>query len=384
MSARNAFDEEVERDFVGKVSFVLENVFARYSGKGYVKSNVHELLSLCEIIDQSTTAGGAMNLIMRTRRHDVLTDILKFSRDDYLHTVQFLGTRIPREDLPNVQDVSFTIDANEVMNMEMMTAEATQQGLVADCTLPNMTYTENLLDTTLLTVFRKKIQDEVGYVSEKNGINGMIDEGREMMLSEKGTPEYQQEFVGSLLAILLTPVIPPIFRIMFAGMIPSRLKGDPVWLEESFQWLVRSLPLSEERKSELAPGAKLGPFPFAPAITSMITPVFMNFLVGPVRVNRRKDGALGGMLVVKCKSLQESGCKGLCLNQCKLPAQKFISESMGIPLSVSPNFATQECQWSFGEEPLPPAEDPSFPSGCLVGCPTRAAINERKLVKRCD
>ena len=27
-------------------------------------------------------------------------------------------------------------------------------------------------------------------------------------------------------------------------------------------------------------------------------------------VNRRKDGSLGGMVVEKCKFLQESGCKG--------------------------------------------------------------------------
>ena len=27
-------------------------------------------------------------------------------------------------------------------------------------------------------------------------------------------------------------------------------------------------------------------------------------------INRRKDGSLGGMVVEKCKFLQESGCKG--------------------------------------------------------------------------
>jgi len=39
------------------------------------------------------------------------------------------------------------------------------------------------------------------------------------------------------------------------------------------------------------------------------------------RTNRRRDGALGGLVVDKCKFLQESGCKGMCMNQCKLPAQ---------------------------------------------------------------
>lgn len=47
---------------------------------------------------------------------------------------------------------------------------------------------------------------------------------------------------------------------------------------------------------------------------------------------------------------------------------------MGLPLTVSPNFETQECQWSWGEVPLEPNDDPSFPKGCLVGCPTRSEI----------
>ena len=49
-----------------------------------------------------------------------------------------------------------------------------------------------------------------------------------------------------------------------------------------------------------------------------------------------------------------------------------------MPLTVSPNFETQECQWSFGEEPLPPADDPDLPSGCLTGCSSRAAVAEAR------
>ena len=103
-------------------------------------------------------------------------------------------------------------------------------------------------------------------------------------------------------------------------------------------------------------------------------PTFFGFLVGPSTPNYRKDGQLGGLVVEKCKFLQESGCKGLCLNQCKSPAQQFFAEELGLPLTVSPNFVTQECQWSFGEVPLAPADDPSFPRGCLVGCESRKAM----------
>lgn len=38
---------------------------------------------------------------------------------------------------------------------------------------------------------------------------------------------------------------------------------------------------------------------------------------------------------------QESNCKGICLQMCKLPAQQFFGERLGLPLSVSPDFETQ-------------------------------------------
>ena len=40
-------------------------------------------------------------------------------------------------------------------------------------------------------------------------------------------------------------------------------------------------------------------------------------------------------------TVQESNCKGLCLHQCKIPAQEFFQEKLGLPLTVSPNFVTQ-------------------------------------------
>ena len=65
----------------------------------------------------------------------------------------------------------------------------------------------------------------------------------------------------------------------------------------------------------------------------------------------------------------------MCLNSCKLPAQELFG-SLGLPLRVSPNFETQECQWSFGETAPPPADDPTWPKGCIVGCSTRELMKE--------
>jgi hypothetical protein len=134
----------------------------------------------------------------------------------------------------------------------------------------------------------------------------------------------------------------------------------------------------------LIPGKQIGPWFYAPLLTSIVTPPFLAFLVGPSRINLRKDGNYGGMLVEKCKFLQESGCKGLCLHQCKLPAQQFFKDTLGLPLTVTPNFNTQECQWSWGETPLDPENDPSFPVGCLNGCETRKSLNAISAGKICS
>ena len=53
-----------------------------------------------------------------------------------------------------------------------------------------------------------------------------------------------------------------------------------------------------------------------------------------------------------------------------------LFDELGLPLRVLPNFETQECQWSFGEPSPPPAEDPTWPKGCLVGCGSRVAMKE--------
>ena len=138
----------------------------------------------------------------------------------------------------------------------------------------------------------------------------------------------------------------------------------------------------------LAPGKQpFGETPgifYAPTLTSVVTPVAFGFLVGPSTVNRRKDGQLGGLVVEKCKFLQESSCKGMCLNICKLPAQDFFRDTLGVPLTVNPNFETQECQWSFGEVPPAPEDDPAWPKGCITGCPTRAEVRAQKRTLICE
>ena len=120
----------------------------------------------------------------------------------------------------------------------------------------------------------------------------------------------------------MTPVLPPFYRIFMGGIVPSRERGDPAWLVDGAQRLANALPFNAS--SWLTPGTQLGPLPYAPLLTSLVSPYAFGFLVGPAKVNRRSDGGLGGLVVEKCKFLQESNCKGICLNSYKLPTQELF------------------------------------------------------------
>ena len=292
------------------------------------------------------------------KRYELLVKLLRRDYDAYVATASFLSpNRIPRKQLPNVQDVPYYYGKEEDAEPTTRGTKSSEnhgESLVADCELQDMVYNDNLLDRFLLSTFRKFVTKNTGGItSEKEGIVGLLDQGRTFMLQEGQTPEAQHKMVSETLGDLMTPFLPPFYRIFMSGIVPNDFLGTKL------------------------DGKQFGPWFYAPFLTSIVTPTFFAFLVGPSYPNRRKDGALGGLVVEKCKFLQESGCKGLCLHQCKLPAQEFFQDKLGLPLTVSPNFVTQECQWSFGEIPKAPSEDPSFPKGCLVGCESRKAMAGR-------
>jgi hypothetical protein len=282
------------------------------------------------------------------KRYELLVKLLRKDYEAYVATASFLSpSRIPRRLLPNVQDIPYDkerepsavagVDKNGVV-------------LVADCELDTVEFKGSLLDKLLLSIFRKLVEKNTGGVkSDTPGLLGLLEQGRTFMLQPGQTAEAQHKMVRDTLGGLMTPVLPPFYRIFMAGIVPSL--------------------------GTSADGKQIGPWFYAPWLTSFVTPTFFAFLVGPSYTNRRQDGAPGGLVVEKCQFLQESGCKGLCLHQCKLPAQEFFAQELGVPLTVIPNFETQECQWSFGQEPVEPADDPAFPKGCLTGCASREAVN---------
>ena len=343
----------VSEEFVAAISIVFEASIRPTVTPNEIVECCDDLDKL-EQVDQGLEKKDSKLLDLRrkaleSRRYLFLSKLLAQDYDAYVATASFLSpSRIPRMELPNVQEIPYKKDQEP--SSPSSGVDENGVPLVEDCALDDMEYKESILDKLLLKIFRNLVTKHTGGVtSEKAEIEGLLEQGRTFMLRDGQTPEAQHQMVYNTLKSLMTPVLPPFYRIFMSGIVPKGLNSP---------W----------------DGKQLGPWFYAPFLTSFVTPIFFAFLVGPSYPNRRRDGALGGLVVEKCKFLQESGCKGLCLHQCKIPAQRFFAEELGLALTVTPNFATQECQWSFGEEPKPPSEDASFPAGCLTGCPSRSIL----------
>ena len=356
-----------------------------------IQSIVQEIMDICQKLESMTSSPmESSDLILRAMRYgrySLLQRLMRMDYDAYVNVASFLSPiTIPREELPNLQDIPYTnvtpeqkkefelnsLDPSVVINKsrdesmgrnKSVPLSADEEPLVPDCTLPTEKFQDNPLDSLLLFIFRKLVAENSGGVAVSNqaGISGLLEQGRIFMLQPNQTPEAQHKMVRDTLRGLMTPFLPPFFRLFMSGIIPQKVVN-----------YVRTKLLKDERKYNEE--VQLGPWFYAPYLTTIVTPLFFQFLVGPSKPNARKDGAAGGLIVQKCKFLQESNCKGLCLHQCKLPAQQFFQNELGLPLTVSPNFETQECQWSFGEVPKSPSEDESFPKGCLIGCESRSLM----------
>ncbi|KAJ7558603.1 hypothetical protein O6H91_04G047500 [Diphasiastrum complanatum] len=165
-------------------------------------------------------------------------------------------------------------------------------------------------DRLLLTLFRDKMVQEVGWDSKKEGYDGLIEVSRHLMAKYKTSPHIEEATVR-ILKSLFPSFLLPLFRRLI-------------------------VPLA---------GGKI-----AAVMTARVTQATCQWLMGPCRVNHVElsDGSLlaSGVLVERCKYLEESKCASICVHTCKLPTQSFIKSEMGVPLAMEPNFEDFSCQVS--------------------------------------
>ena len=80
----------------------------------------------------------------------------------------------------------------------------------------------------------------------------------------------------------------------------------------------------------------------------------------------QQEGYKQGVLVKRCRVLEESGCVSVCKNVCKIPTETFFTEKVGLPVTLIPNYETLECQFCYGR--VADGTEGEEAGGCYVGC----------------
>ncbi|XP_026663993.1 beta-carotene isomerase D27, chloroplastic-like [Phoenix dactylifera] len=95
------------------------------------------------------------------------------------------------------------------------------------------------------------------------------------------------------------------------------------------------------------------------------TTIFFSWLVGRCEVRESEvQGKIEKSVVYiyKCRLLESTNCVGMCTNLCKIPSQRFIKDSLGMPINMVPNFEDMSCEMIFGQNP--PEDDPALKQPC--------------------
>ncbi|KAG9154189.1 hypothetical protein Leryth_000655 [Lithospermum erythrorhizon] len=236
--------------------------------------------------------------------------------------------QLPKMTIMLVHPIQFSVATKQIistgtkMNHKKHTFHlscSSPQSQNVSITKPRTDYkADGLFDKLFLNLFRQKMVQEIGWDSQKPGYDGLIEVANRLILGRTN---------------------------------------------------------SETKDSALDPSEDYHTFGWRQGVChdGWVTAISCQWLMGPCKVNsvELRDGKswTSGVLVEKCKYLEESKCVGICINTCKLPTQEFFQDYMGVPLLMEPNFNDYSCQFKFGVAPPEPQHDSALREPCLEICP---------------
>ncbi|XP_077239935.1 beta-carotene isomerase D27 [Tasmannia lanceolata] len=246
------------------------------------------------------------------------------------------------ESLARLRPLSFSIPSNHPLRSHkiqhkirfpVFCSSIPSHSINAEDTAVKTQYKPGVLDELLLSFFRKKMVEEVGWDSKKPGYDGLMEVVNRLMIKCQSNSETERAAVR-------------ILRSLFPSFLP-----------ELFQMLISPIGRGE----------------IAAVMVARVTALSCQWLMGPCTINSvdlpNGSSWRSGVFVERCKYLEESKCLGVCINTCKLPTQTFFKDYMGVPLTMEPNFSDYSCQFNFGVHPPPSTEDKALQEPCLQICP---------------
>lgn len=211
------------------------------------------------------------------------------------------------------------------------------------------------MDDLFLRVFRSKLAEQVGTDSSKPSSDYAAIAELAATMNQKYPPAEIQKRAQKVLIALFPSWMPPWYKILFSQPFPAfsaRMNAWATWVAGT--WLmgdceINNVPIEFDSNDEVT------------------------------RVGRQQ-----GLLVKRCRFLEEAGCASVCVNSCKIPTQTFFLENMGLPLTMEPNYETFECQFSFGRMPNITTETAALRTPCLAVCPSAGAVRAKQTLSTVD
>jgi len=165
-------------------------------------------------------------------------------------------------------------------------------------------------------------------------------------------------------------VMTGLFRLVFGQLLGFQPSAPWYPAHESYRGLVAQAQhlytsASSASEREQAVGALFAAFPRWPQLLQhnrascealgLLTMWLFPFLVGTCSLEDWKDAPAGEcwrskVKIKRCKFLEESGCKGMCLSLCKEPSERYFA-SIGLPVSFTPDFHDGSCEMCWGRTP---------------------------------
>jgi len=197
------------------------------------------------------------------------------------------------------------------------------------------------VDKLFLEVFKHQLCQQVGYESTAEGYQGII-ETTQFLNKQSSDRDTIHTKAQATLQSLFPSWLPGAYAALFSKPFPefsARMNAWATWWAGT--WLMGECDIND-----------------------------VEFDDGHV-------GERQGLLVKRCRFLEEAGCASVCVNSCKIPTQNFFAQDMGLPLTMEPNYETFECQFNFGKEPTVETELAAASVPCLQRCPTAGALRNQ-------
>lgn len=203
----------------------------------------------------------------------------------------------------------------------------------------------------------------------------------------------------------LGPLLDGLFLNMFRSALIAEVGADPALISDGYPGIMEltaALNAKHSDRSEVRRASQevlrslfpswlpgrfavmfARPFPqFSARMNAWATWVAGTWLMGECEVvdcdadAGAGAGAAQGLIVRRCRFLEEAGCASVCVNACKTPTEAFFAEDMGLPLTMEPDYATGECKFSFGLTPQSGTEKAAKEVPCLMRCPTAGGMRK--------